>query len=78
MPTGVDGGLLVTAALRQRRRRPRDRTRSLGIDDALRVGVLNLPPVVRLVLVVEVSDSRDVWRMAVNPGPMRCRLLGSE
>jgi hypothetical protein len=40
--------------------------------------VLNLPPVIRLVLVVEVSDSRDVRRMAVNPGPMRRGLLGSE
>ena len=45
---------------------------------ALWVGVLNLPPVIRLVLVVEVSDSGDVRRVAVNSGPMRCRLLGSD
>jgi hypothetical protein len=59
-------------------RRHRQRIRRLGVDDALRVGVLNLPPVVWLVLVVEVSDSRYVRRMAVNPGPMSCCLLGSE
>ena len=54
------------------------RIRLLGIDDGLRVGVLNLPPVIRLILVVEVADPRDVRRVAVNPGPMRRRLLGSE
>ena len=72
------GGVTAASACRAVSRRRRDGVRLLGIDDALRVGALNLPPVVLLVLVVEVSDSRDVRRMAVDSSPMRCRLLGSE
>ena len=67
----------LKAALRRRQVSARSAI-TARLTMRFRVGALNLPPVVRLVLVVEVSDSRDVRRVAVNPGPMRCRLLGSE
>jgi len=67
----------LKAALRRRQVSARSAI-TARLTMRFRVGALNLPPVVRLVLVVEVSDSGDVWRMAVYSGPMRCRLLGSE
>jgi hypothetical protein len=86
---GHNGGLFLTSAgppggqkskMRMVCRQDRSSWTGFRVESAraLRDGVLNLPPVIRLVLVVEVSDSRDVRRMAVNPGPMSCRLLGSE